>query len=210
MHSSALIDGLIFVARLQQPNDFGSVAAHIAIGFTGQRHRHSGVVRLTGHRQRMACPDCKRCVQNGPHNLHQRIRPRRGLSGQDGESRARFLIRYAASNGPLPDDRFTERRSIVGPSLSRHPQTSCNRNAAWRHFRCHSFSRQAATRRASNMRPDRATAHTIRASLFARATTTTLRFARSSNARSQLPRRVSLFAKLGNAERAPWISKMRK
>ena len=56
MHSSALIDGLFSVGRLQQPNDIGSVAAHIAIGFTGQRHRHSGVVRLTGHRQRMACP----------------------------------------------------------------------------------------------------------------------------------------------------------
>jgi hypothetical protein len=56
VHSSALIDGLFCVGRLQQPNDIGSVAAHIPIGFTGQRHRHSGVVRLTGHRQDSVLP----------------------------------------------------------------------------------------------------------------------------------------------------------
>jgi len=56
VHSSALVDGLFCVGRLQQPNDIGSVAAHIAIGFTGQRHRHSGVVRLTGHRQDSVLP----------------------------------------------------------------------------------------------------------------------------------------------------------
>ena len=56
MHSSALVDGVFFVARLQQPNHIGSVVAHIAIGFTGQRHRHSGVVRLTGHRQDSVLP----------------------------------------------------------------------------------------------------------------------------------------------------------
>lgn len=119
--SSALIDGLFFIARLQQPNDIGSVAAHIAIGFTGQRHRHSGVVRLNVQKQRMACPDCKRCVRSGPHNLHQPIRPRRTSSGQNGALRARFLIRYSASDWPLPDDRFTEHRSIVGPSMFTPP-----------------------------------------------------------------------------------------
>jgi hypothetical protein len=56
VHSSALIDGLLFVGQLQQPSDIGSVAAHIAIGFTGQRHRQSGVVRVTGHRQDSVLP----------------------------------------------------------------------------------------------------------------------------------------------------------
>lgn len=43
------------------------------------------------------------------------------MSGQDGKSRVRFLIRYTASDWPLPDVRFSERRSIVGLSLFTPP-----------------------------------------------------------------------------------------
>jgi len=41
VHSSGLIDGML------EPHvrGVGAVAAHVAIGFTGQHHRHSGVVR---------------------------------------------------------------------------------------------------------------------------------------------------------------------
>jgi hypothetical protein len=110
VHSSALIDGLFYVGRLQQPNGIGSVAAHIAIGFTGQRHRRSGVVRVNALRQRMACPICKRCDHNGPHNLPQNVRPRWRVARPVPD-------KISASDWPLPDDRFTGRRSIVGPSL---------------------------------------------------------------------------------------------
>lgn len=36
---------------------------------------------------------------------------------KDGDSLARLLTRYTTSKGPLPADRFAERRSTVGPSL---------------------------------------------------------------------------------------------
>lgn len=51
VHSSALVDGVFCAARAQPLGSFGSVAAHTAIGFAGQLHRQSGVVRESGHRQ---------------------------------------------------------------------------------------------------------------------------------------------------------------
>jgi len=41
VHSSVLIDGLVGLPT----GSVGAVAAHVAIGFTGQHHRHYGVVQ---------------------------------------------------------------------------------------------------------------------------------------------------------------------
>ena len=104
-------------AEREPLGSFGSVAAHIAIGFMGQLHRHSGVVRRSGHRQRMARPVCKRVVVDGAIGLHQRNRPQRHPPCRDGDPRARLLTRYTVSWGPLPVCRFVERRSAVRPSF---------------------------------------------------------------------------------------------
>jgi len=70
VHSSALVDGGAVAIRLQSPSDFGSVAAHFTVGFTGQRHRRSGVAararggqHLDRHGSRRARPELG--------NLHQ-------------------------------------------------------------------------------------------------------------------------------------------
>ena len=116
MQSSALSDGVDWLRSCSARTG----AAHFSIGLTEHHHRQSGVVRRhhegVGHRQRMACPAASDLL-DGHNSLRQRIRPRHQMSCQDGDPHARVLLRYAASKGPLPDDRFAERRSTVGPSI---------------------------------------------------------------------------------------------
>lgn len=120
---------------------------------------------------------------------------------QDGDSRARLLTRYTTSKGPLPADRFAERRSTVVPSPEHLPAD---------------FMRPSRCRDAP-ARPNplsvgghhgflgalvRHHGPAIRASLLASATTTTLRLARLSSACSEAPSWVSIRARYCSAARA--------
>lgn len=99
------------------------------------------------------------------------------MSGQDGESRARFLIRYPPRIGPCLMTDLPNADRLLGHLCSRHRQTSCSRSTASQHFRCHSFSRHTATTRASKAFPDRGNGpYDSRQFVRDKATTTTLRF----------------------------------
>ena len=180
VHSSALIDGWLGTALAVVDPSRRMSASYWRGSITGTR-ASSRIARATG--SAWPAPTEASC-QFWPLQSASSYPASTRMSGQSGESRVRFLIRYAASNGLLTDVRAAKRRSIVVPSLSTPPAAFLRPECSPTAIPLSIFCRQTTPRRASNLRLGRATAHTIRANLFASATTTTLRFARSSSARA--------------------------
>jgi hypothetical protein len=129
--------------------------------------------------------------------------------GQDGDPRDLVLIRHAAL---MRHFLYQVSRTLVDCqaislfTTSRH-QWPCSTPAAVSADLCYVA---AGTVAAPNSSPRRKTAHAIRASLLARATTATFLCARFISARSQCPRGVGPLASIGNADRAPWMINLRK
>ncbi len=89
---------------------------------------------------------------------------------QDGDTRVPVVIRCRASSS-IFYSRFPERRSTVRPSRHHHPQTSlADQRILRRPANRHAATGEPAP---SNFSPRRNTAHAIRASLLASATTAT-------------------------------------
>src|ERR1700735_1379514 len=155
----------------------------------------------------MARPVCKGfCRDRRLISLLQRIRPRRSPPDQDGDTCAPVLINSSAScaifNTRLPERRLTVRPSRLHPLASLHD----------RRFRSDRTNLYAATDTAlaSNGFLRCSTAQAILASLLAKATTATLRWALLISSFAHRPSGVSRSAIWGSAARAPWINCLRR
>src|SRR3954463_728136 len=123
------------------------------------------------------------------------------------EIRASPVLINPTALSAILDDRYPGRWSTVRPSRFHHQQISW---AGRQLVPVRPIYNAASAVVVLKSSPRRSIAQAIRASLLASATTAAFLCVRPISARSHSPRGVPLLDSLGRADRAPWISSLRR